>query len=812
MRIRTTALVFAALVCGAVPARAALTPQPASLSFPDTGTGSTSAAQQLTFTNTGNASVIVNTITLTGPNPGDFAVANVPGLPVSIPPGIGFTVDVTFSPSTIGQRNAFVTATVNMMPNVDVPVSGKGIGPTASVMPSPITVGGLPFGQQQPPLTVTVSNSGGAQLHVSSVTLSGPDAARFTMTGLPGFPKTLGPGQSFAFTITYNPAQAGKASATLTVVSDDPMNPNLATPVSGLAGSPIISLDVNSIFFGNMRVNQSTQPVTVNITNTGFSALHVNSITVQGANAADFSLGNLPMLPATVAIGSSIKFTVAFTPSAAGARSGQVVIANDDPNAPMKALPLSGTGTLPMAAVSPNMLDFGQVKVGTTGGSNFTITNTGTGPVVIQTVTISGKDAALFTAAKQAPFTVAAMSSAVVGVSFKPTAIGMFSATLNLTTDDKNLPAVAIPMTGAGASAVFTANPLALDFGSIMIGDSAATQTVTLSNTGNLPLTVTSFLVTGGDSGDFPIGNQPVAPFTIAVGKSLTFDVGFKPSIDGGEHALITMMTDDPGHATAVINMDGFGTQPGISVAPPSLTFDAIDVGATGGPKQVTVQNIGDSDLHISAVTLSGAGAGAFSADPMGAMTVAANKAYKINVSFTPKSAGMFMATLEIDSSDAGIMPSIVMLSGSAVSPNISASPVMFDFGPIPVGMTAMPQQVMIRNGGIKTVVLDKITSTDPQFGPPIDNLSLPITPNSSIMLPIAFAPTAAGDFTAQVQFWLTNATVPAAAVTVKGTGVDASANMRGGGGCALGGRAAAPSLAVLLGLLGLAALLKRRR
>src|SRR5262249_22241943 len=157
--------------------------------------------------------------------------------------------------------------------------------------------------------------------------------------------------------------------------------------------------------------------------------------------------------------------------------SAQVVIANDDPNALMKTLPLSGVGTEGMASVSPNKLDFGQVKITTIGGTNFTITNMGTGPVAVKTLTISGKDAALFSSPKMAPFTVAPMGTSVVQVSFKPVAIGMFSATLNLTTDDQNLPAVAIPMTGAGVSPVFTVNPATVEFGSISIGTSAQPTT-----------------------------------------------------------------------------------------------------------------------------------------------------------------------------------------------------------------------------------------------------------------------------------------------------------------------------------------------
>jgi len=810
MRTRTTAIVFAALLVGALPARAALTAQPASLGFPDTGTGSTSAMQGITFTNTGNAGITVNNITLTGADPNDYVLSNLPGLPLALLPGVGFSVGVAFAPTTIGTRTANVDVAVANMPSVDVPLTGKGIGPKATVTPSPIVVGEQPFGQAQPPLTVTVSNTGGAQLHVSSVTLTGPDAARFTMSGLPGFPTTLGPNASFAFTLTFTPTQAGQANATLTVNSDDPMNPTLATPVSGLAGNPVVSVDLGTIIFGNVRVMQSSAAATVDITNTGFSDLHVQTITVSGANAGDFSLSMLPALPATLHVGQSASFAVTFSPTAAGARSAKVVIANDDPNAPMKAIPLSGTGTLPNASVSPNKLDFGNVLIGQTGGANFTITNTGTGPVNVTTLNISGPNAALFTANKKAPFTIAAMGSSVVQVSFAPTTIGSFTATLSFTTDDPNLMSASLPMTGMGISPVFTANPLSVDFGDVVLGDSAAPQTITISNTGNSPLTISMFDVTGPDLADFPIMNMPAVPVTLMPNGSLAFSVGFKPTTDGVEQAKINLATDDPNRTKAVIAVDGYGRQPAVLATPPMLDFGSVIVGNTSQTFTVTVQNIGDADLHITGARLTGAMAGSFSATPLDSMTLASNKAYKINLTFTPQMAAMFAATLEIDSSDAGVMPATVALTGTGVSPMVSASPMSIDFGPIVVGMTSAAQTVTIRNSGKNLVVLDKITSTDPQFGPPVMGLSTQISPNGGTLdLPLSFTPTTAGDFKGQVQFWLSGATLPAAGIMVSGSGV-AGGGSRGGG-CALSGGALS-STGILLSLVALAALLRRRR
>jgi hypothetical protein len=815
MGIRTIPIVSAALLlCAAGSASAQVTPTPVSMMFADTGTGSQSAPQTLTLTNNGNAAASITSLTLVGANPTEFLLQNiVPPPPVSLGPGATMTADVVFAPMTINQKMATVEAVVKNVGNVDVPVSGKGIGPTCSVNPSPITVGGLLFGMAQPPKMVTIANSGGAQLHVTSVTITGPDAARFTISGLPGLPKTLNAAQSFPITITFNPTQKGKANATLNVVSDDPMNPTLATTIAGLAGDPQVALDIGTLIFGNERVGQMGATQDVNLTNSGFSDLHVNAIVLNGANPGDFVLSNVPQLPATIPVGGAgIKFTLQFAPGTAGQRMANASISSDDPMSP-RLLPISGTGTVGMTAVSPMMLDFGQVTELQTGGANFTLTNSGTGVVKVNTLSISGKDAALFGTKMKAPFNIAPMGSVVVQTTFSPTDIGMFVAQVDLTTDDMNLPTATVMLKGEGTAPGFAASPLSLDFGTVNIGATSMSQTVTLSNTGNQPLNIISVDLFGADSNDYAIGMQPAPMTMIAPNGKVTFTVSFTPSADAEERAQIDIMTNDPKNPSVSILLDGFGAQPMLQTAPPSLDFGMTQqVGTKSSPKSVTIQNTGDADLHISTIKIAGTTAGAFNCDSQGGFTLTMNQSMKVNVTFTPSAAMAYSGALVIDSSDSGVMSAMIPLSGTGVSPMIAASPTTIDFGPIPLGQSSASQTITIRNAGKSPVNLDKMTAADTQFGPPASGLNMLIPAGGSVDIQAAFAPTMTGDFKTQLQFWLNGATVPAVAVTVQGTGVMPGMRMDTGG-CAVSGRARATALAlpaVLLVLLGVA--LRRRR
>jgi cysteine-rich repeat protein len=71
----------------------------------------TGPSMALTYTNASSAPQTLTALGITGANAADFAAAPSSGLPVTIPPGGTFVVNVTFSPSAAGPRSATVGAT-----------------------------------------------------------------------------------------------------------------------------------------------------------------------------------------------------------------------------------------------------------------------------------------------------------------------------------------------------------------------------------------------------------------------------------------------------------------------------------------------------------------------------------------------------------------------------------------------------------------------------------------------------------------------------------------------------------------------------
>jgi hypothetical protein len=100
---------------------------------------------------------------------------------------------------------------------------------------------------------------------------------------------------------------------------------------------------------------------------------------------------------------------------------------------------------------------------------------------------------------------------------------------------------------------------------------------------------------------------------------------------------------------------------PDISIAQTTLDFGSIKVGKKA-TKTLKVTNNGTGDLVI---TLSGLEGTDFSIQGSSSVTIKAKKSYSLKVLFTPKSAGLETATLEVNSNDLD-SPSIdISLSGT---------------------------------------------------------------------------------------------------------------------------------------------------
>ena len=111
------------------------------------------------------------------------------------------------------------------------------------------------------------------------------------------------------------------------------------------------------------------------------------------------------------------------------------------------------TVQMPEIAVAPLDVDFGDVNVGTTGTTIVTVSNVGGAPLTVSGAGLapSGTPFAL-TPAPTLPATIAPGATLDVPIAFSPTATGLRTATLTITSDDLDEGTVQVTLAGRGVT------------------------------------------------------------------------------------------------------------------------------------------------------------------------------------------------------------------------------------------------------------------------------------------------------------------------------------------------------------------------
>jgi len=249
------------------------------------------------------------------------------------------TASGAIAPPPIGE----ITTDCVQLPGQDNLLQVVTVGGEAVETPR-ITVGAeeLAFGSVQAGLSaqqsVTITNTGTAALGLNNITISGADADVFTQTS--DCAAGLEPAASCSVDVTFAPSTDGTRSATLTIESTDADTPSVDVALSGrgtLAPTAEISVSPASVDLGRV-LSGTSQSAQVAIANSGNAALQINSIELQGDNAADFTQTNNCT---TVAAGESCSVELNFAAGAPGVYNAALVINSSDEENASVTVPVS---------------------------------------------------------------------------------------------------------------------------------------------------------------------------------------------------------------------------------------------------------------------------------------------------------------------------------------------------------------------------------------------------------------------------------------------------------------------------------------
>jgi hypothetical protein len=433
---------------------------PGSVAFGNQQVGTSSSPQTTTLTNTGTAALAISSISVSGTNSGDFSQTNTCGATVAA--GANCTITLTFTPAASGAR----TATVNVTDNASgspqtISLNGAGTLPGGSLTPGSLSFGNRQIGTSSAAQNVTLTNTGGAPLTITSIGMSGSNPGDFGQTNAcPISPSTLAAGSSCVISVTFAPTASGTRNASLSVTDNASGSPQSVT-LTGTGTQPAASLAPSSVTFGNQAVGTKSSGQAVTLTNTGTATLILNSISITGANAGDFSQTNT--CGRSVAAGSNCIITVIFAPTGTGIRSASLSVADNAPTSPQRAS-LSGAGAGPAVTFSPTSLTFGVRRLGTRSATQrITLSNTGNAALTITNIAITGGNAEDFSQTNTCPLSpsmLAAGKNCSLSVTFEPTAPGIRTASLSVTDNALGNPQT-VSLTGTGMSA-YNLRPLEL--------------------------------------------------------------------------------------------------------------------------------------------------------------------------------------------------------------------------------------------------------------------------------------------------------------------------------------------------------------
>jgi len=129
---------------------------------------------------------------------------------------------------------------------------------------------------------------------------------------------------------------------------------------------------------------------------------------------------------------------------------------------------------------------------------------------------------------------------------------------------------------------VATLSPTSLTFGSTLVGSSAATQTVTLKNSGNATLTLAGTSLTGADATSFSTSTTCLT--TLAAGDSCSYIVTFTPAAAGTLTAKLSI-SDNDSSSPQTVGLTGTGAEVGTY----SLSATAVTIATAGSSGTSTV-------------------------------------------------------------------------------------------------------------------------------------------------------------------------------------------------------------------------------
>ncbi len=218
---------------------------------------------------------------------------------------------------------------------------------------------------------------------------------------------------------------------------EETARPKAAAPKSESIGVVREFGAMGALAFAAQKVATSSAVQTILVSNVGNAALNLIHAGFNAGDTGDFAIDpNTTSCTFTtpLASGENCVIGIVFTPSAAGARSATLTVA-DNTVTGSSLIQLSGTGVEPsVVKLSPKTLELSVARMGTSAAETVELENTGKTSLSIKSFDLTGPGAADFSESHACGETLEAGDKCSVEVKFDPAAEGSRFATLSVET------------------------------------------------------------------------------------------------------------------------------------------------------------------------------------------------------------------------------------------------------------------------------------------------------------------------------------------------------------------------------------------
>jgi len=348
------------------------------------------------------------------------------------------------------------------------------------------------------------------------------------------------------------------------------------------------------------------------------------------------------------------------------------------------------------------------------------------------------------------------------------------SAATNMPTSDGRLGMLRVATYGRGiwqqplltatspAQPALTLSATSFTFTPQQVSTQSVAQTLTVTSSGNAPVTFGSLIVIG----DF-VETDNCANQTLAVNSFCTVQISFAPTATGPRSGQLTLFANISG-GQAIVTLTGTGTAPAsITFNPTAFTFAATLVNQTSAVQNFTVSNTGGTTATLQTPTITGSNASDFaiSASTCGA-TLAASTGCTLSITFKPTAAGTRSATLSLTDS-AGTQTAALTGTGNAPATD-TLSATSLTFAQQAIGTTSTTQSITLTNSGDAALTLISTSLTPGDFTA-TNTCGNSLAAHSTCAIQINFVPTAIGARSATLTVTDQFRSQP---VTLNGTGI----------------------------------------